>query len=174
MEREPPQSSASEFPLSKVSGFPMKPVPPCLSGEVVMGAVATTMPVVVQHDWAPELINATSFGLVLQCRLCGRFAQAEVEPPAVITEAKPRPWMTGAWAKRIVRRLPKGRKNWHWCPYWKAGDKPNSPNAHRWPDHITEGPVACSRCGKRGVIARIYDHPWSQDKVRSYPRMVPR
>jgi len=133
-------------PLSKVSGLPMRPVPPCDQ------RLTSTVGGVVQHEWAPELHYGTSFGLVLECKRCGRLAQCEIE-------ALPTDFKRKSWRKLRDRQRIRQAARWAYCPKWKAGDLPHQPSHHRWPDRIALGPVMCQKCKKGAVVARIFDHP---------------
>lgn len=146
-------------PRSPVSGLPTEELDPC----VPMGE---------EHDFAPELKYATSYGVVLFCKRCGIVAQAEIDPPPY---EPPKAWWTKA-ADRLLKRA----QNWAFCAAWRAGDLPEGkataePNHHRWPDRVKLGPIHCQRkgCDRLALVVRIYKHPWAVERIAAFDKVVP-
>lgn len=122
----------------------------------------------VQHSWVPERKYGTSFGTVFLCRFCKRAAQCEIEPPPTpeLDDSKAR-W----WTPRHNAKLKRAQK-WYFCRLWRQTDLGES-GVHLWPATMALGPIECERCQQKAVVARIYDHPWSQEKVASFAQVVP-
>lgn len=146
-------------PRSKVSGLPMVELEPCpIAGDG-------------EHDLTPNLRDATSFGVVLFCRLCGAVAQAEIEAPPFVPLKE--------WWTRAADKLLKRAQQWYYCANWRVGDLPGGKgglehNAHLWPRRVRLGPVSCARkgCRRGGIVVRIFRHPWTFAKIAQFEKVL--